>query len=286
MWRALVAADRCHRPAVADHLRGPLNPGAGNDAAGPIPRIDALAAVGGALSARELVATLGLDRARGGRPRLVTAMVMSADGRAQLIDRSVGLGNPADRDLLRELRTAADAVLAGSNTLHVERYASLLDPEQQAHRTSRGLTPHPLVVTISRDLSIPADAIPLFAESGVRVVVATEHPDGDLGECAAEVELLRYPAGGLTFSAVLVDLHARYGVRGISCEGGPHLLRELVHQDCVDDLLFTVAPKLVGGDRLTVLEGGLLAERGIDLELVGVWRGEDHLFLRYRRSGS
>jgi riboflavin biosynthesis pyrimidine reductase len=274
-----------HRGAAAAHHAGdPLT--SRPDIDGPIPRLDALAPAGGALSARELVATLGLERGVGTRPRVVTAMIMSADGRAQLIDRAVGLGNPADRDLLRELRTAADAVLAGSTTLHAERYANLLDPGQRAYRTSCGLTAHPLVVTISRDLSIPADEIPLFSEEGVRVVVATESPDGDLGERAAEVEFLRYPPGGMTFSGLLGDLRARYGVRGVACEGGPHLLRELVAQDCVDDLLFTVAPKLVGGDRLSVMEGDVLAERGVDLELAGIWRGEDHVFLRYRRASS
>lgn len=268
------------------HHSGPLTPAAGHDPEGPVPRLDALEPAGGALSAREVVATLGLDRATGGRPRVVTAMVMSVDGRVQLGDRSVGLGNPADRDVLRELRTAADAIMAGSSTLLAERYANLLDPGQRAFRTSRGLTGHPVVVTVSRDLSIAADRIPLFAEDGVRVVVATERADGDLGEHAAEVEIVRYAPGELTLAALLRDLHTRHGVRGVTCEGGPHLLRQLVDQDCVDDLLFTVAPKLVGGDGLTAIEGGLLAERGLDLDLVDVWRGQDHLFLRYRRARS
>lgn len=281
----LVAAAGCTAVHHANP-RGPLTPAAGHDPEGPVPRLDALCPAGGALAAREVVATLGLDRAAGGRPRVVTAMVMSVDGRVQLGDRSVGLGNPADRDVLRELRTAADAIMAGSSTLLAERYANLLDPGQRAFRMSRGLTAHPVVVTISRDLSIPAGQIPLFAEEGVRVVVATERADGDLGEQAAEVEIMRYAPGELRLGALLGDLHARHGIRGVTCEGGPHLLRALVDQDCVDDLLFTVAPKLVGGEGLMAIEGDLLAERGLDLDLVDVWRGQDHLFLRYRRARS
>ena len=49
-------------------------------------------------------------------------------------------------------------------------------------------------------------------------------------------------------------------MRGVTCEGGPHLLRELIVQDCLDDLVITVAPLLVGGDALMTLAGQPLGE--------------------------
>ena len=192
--------------------------------------------------ARSLVADLHLDEPVGACPRVVAAMVMSADGRAQLTDRSVGLGNEADLDLLRELRTGADALLAGARTLHAERYATLLDPDQREHRSARGDAAHPIVVTVSRKLDLPVDEIPLFGEPGVPIVVATEAQDGELSQCAADVEIWRYGAGALTFEALLRDLRARRGVRGVTCEGGPGLLRALLAQDGLDELLLTVAP--------------------------------------------
>lgn len=211
-------------------------------------------------------------------------MIVSADGRAQLTDRSVGLGNPADRSLLRELRTGADAVLAGTRTLHAERYATLLDPDQRAHRVERGLRPHPVVATVSRTLDLPVGEIPLFAEPDVPIVVATASAGGELPDLGAPVRVARF-ADGLTFGAVLADLRATDGVRGVTCEGGPGLLRELLAQGCVDDLLVTVAPKLVAGETLTMLQGDRFGDRGLDLGLVDVHRAGDHLFLHYAVPG-
>src|ERR1700712_3863803 len=101
-------------------------------------------------------------------------MVATADGRAAVEGRSVALGHPADRALLRELRTAADAILVGTGTLAAERYATPLDAEQQARRVADGPPSHPVLVTLSRQLVLPLDAAPIFAEPGVPIVVVTE----------------------------------------------------------------------------------------------------------------
>ena len=238
-----------------------------------------LAERGAPLTARDVVTALCLRAATAsGRPRVASAMIMSADGRAQVTDRSVGLGNPADRDLLRELRTGADAILAGSRTLAAERYATLLDEDHREHRTAEGLAPHPIVVTVSRGLDLPVGEIPLFDEEGVPIVVYTE-ADGDLDDCGADVEVRR--VDDLDLAAVLDDLGRRRGVRGVTCEGGPALLRELLAAGLLDTFLLTVAPKLVAGEAITVLQGDLLGDEGLDLALEDVLRAEDHLFLRY-----
>ena len=121
-------------------------------------------------SARKVVRGLGLREPRAQparRPRVVASMIASADGRAAVQGRSVGLGHPADRALLRELRTAVDAILVGAGTLRAERYANLLDEEQRTHRLAGGLEPEPVVATVSRRLDLPTD-IPLLAEATAR----------------------------------------------------------------------------------------------------------------------
>src|SRR4051812_50027327 len=65
-------------------------------------------------------------------------MIASADGRATVAGRSVALGHPADSPLLRELRTAVDAILVGTGTLRAEGYANLLDDDQRERRGARG----------------------------------------------------------------------------------------------------------------------------------------------------
>ncbi|HEV7494576.1 RibD family protein [Baekduia sp.] len=234
-------------------------------------------------AARDLVAGLGLGAsvAVGARPRVVADMVATVDGRAAVQGRSVALGHPADRALLRELRTAADAILVGSGTLAAERYANLLDDEQRARRVADGRPPHPLVVTLSRELTLPlALDVPLFDEPGVPIVVFTyAGEDVAAPVLGAELEVVRLPAEVPLLASALVALGAR-GVRSVLCEGGPTLLARLVLEGGLDDLLLTVSPLLAAGDAPTILDGAPFAEPA-RLALRDVHRADDHVFLHY-----
>ncbi len=228
--------------------------------------------------ARDVVRALRLrDDVPPGRPRVVAAMIASADGRAALGDRSVGLGNPADRALLRELRTGVDAILVGSSTLRAERYANLLDEDQRAARGAAALDEQPLVVTVSRDGDVPVD-IGLFAEPSARVLVLTE-AEREIAGRGAQVAVRRFAAGALTLAGALEALRDEHGVRAVLCEGGPTLLRRLVGEGALDDLLLTVAPMLVGGDAPGILTGEAL-DPPVALSLREVLRAGDHLVLR------
>jgi riboflavin biosynthesis pyrimidine reductase len=234
---------------------------------------------GGGRSPRDLVESLGLraERPAGTRPRVAAAMITSADGRAAVQGRSVGLGHPADRALLRELRTAADAVLVGAATMAAERYATLLDPDQRASRAARGDAEHPLIVTVSRRLDLSVE-IPVLHEPGVEVLVFTES-DRPAPRVGGRLSVHRFAPGTLTLRGVLAALGER-GVRGVACEGGPSLLRRLLAEGGLDDLLLTVAPLLVAGDAPSILEGSELTPPA-RLALREMHRADDHIFLHY-----
>lgn len=240
-----------------------------------------LGPVGGPSGAADLVERMGLwdDDGRGDRPRVVAAMIGAADGRATVDGRAGGLGSPADRSVLRELRTAADALLVGSATLIAEGYATLLDPPQQEARLARGRPREPVMATISRGLDPRLFDVPLFAEEGQRLLVCTESPDA-IPPHAADVEVLRMEAGTLSAAACLRRLRADAGARVVVSEGGPTLLHELLAEGLVDDLVLTVAPALVAGDGRSVINGPVF-DPPLALELRDVLRGEDHLFLHY-----
>jgi riboflavin biosynthesis pyrimidine reductase len=265
------------QPALSGHHGGPTRHDARVTDAGLRPLTDTSTG----WSARKVVRALGLrelsaDPPR--RPRVVASMIASVDGRIAVEGRSVGLGHPADRAVLRELRTAVDAILVGTGTLRAERYANLLDDEQRAHRAAAGLEPEPIVATISRRLDLPGD-IPLLAEPTARVQVYTE-ADGEVPSQGAWVAVHRFDPGQLTMPAVLEHLRTERGARTILCEGGPRLLREMVAADCVDDLMLTLAPMLVAGDAPTPL-GGALLDPPAALALRDIRRADDHLFLHY-----
>lgn len=233
------------------------------------------------ISAAELVERLGLWDAEpvAGRPRVVAAMIGSADGRATVDGRAGGLGSPADRAVLRELRAPADALLVGPGTLIAEGYATLLDAPHRARREQRGRTPEPLLATISRSLDPRLAHVPVLGEEHARVVVYTEE-QGELAGAGPQVSTQRLAPGALSAHACLAHLAAEHGVRLVTTEGGPTLLRELVSAGLIDDLVLTIAPFLVAGEGRSLLHGPVL-DPPARMSLRAVLRGEDHLFLHY-----
>ena len=229
-------------------------------------------------TAAEVVAAL--DLARGGRPglpRVVAIMIASADGRATAAGRSVALGHPEDRALLRGLRAQADCLLAGTRTLAAERYGRLLDPVQGAARRAAGRADHPLVATVSRAGRFPWE-VPVLAQAGVAKQLYTGAPVA----VPAGVEDVGVEPLTAGLRGVLTHLFDARGVRSVACEGGPTLLRALLAEDLVDDLLLTLAPVLVAGDGPTPLTGPELPGPP-RLALRDVRRADDHLFLHYAR---
>ena len=213
-----------------------------------------------------------------GRPRVVGIMIASVDGRAAVDGRSGPLGHPSDRDLLRSVREEVDAVLVGPGTLRAEGYANLLDPDQRARRRAGGRPGLPDVATISRSLDVPTE-VGLFAEAEAVVRVYTTRA-GAVAARGATVHV--HAMGDPSPRATLEHLRAEAGVRAVACEGGPTLLRALVADGCLDDLLLTVAPLLVAGDEVRPLEGPSLLPPAT-LALEQVLRAGDHLVLHYRR---
>lgn len=234
---------------------------------------------GADVTAEELVRGLRLAAGgRGGRPRVVAIMIASVDGRATVEGGSTKLGHREDRALLRGLRAAADCLLAGTGTIGAEGYARLLDADQRAAREAAGRPAHPLVATLTRSGEVPWET-PVFSEAGVRKQVYSGVPvTAPAGVTGTTVEVI--PGAGAR--AALEHLHAAHGIRSVACEGGPGLLRALLADDLVDDLLLTLAPLLVGGEGPTSLSGPAL-EGPPRMGLHDVLRADDHLFLHYTR---
>ncbi|CAN5121251.1 pyrimidine reductase family protein [soil metagenome] len=208
---------------------------------------------------------------RAGRPWVMANMVASIDGRAAVRGRTAALSNPGDRAVFKLLRTLADVVLVGAGTVRAERYG----PVKEGDR--------PPVAVISRSLDLDWDS-PLFREAAQPTEILTcEAADPvrlRLARKTAEVIV----AGDkqVDLEQALAELAAR-GHRVVLCEGGPHLLGELVAADMIDELCFTVAPLLAGGN-----EPSLIVAPPMDpprsLRLASLIEDEGALLTRYLRS--
>jgi riboflavin biosynthesis pyrimidine reductase len=234
----------------------------------------------GTLDVAEAYGDLRLgDRAGATRPWVVANFISSADGRATWDGRSGGLGGPADREIFGRLRCAADAILAGTHTVRVERYGRLVaDPGRRADRERQGLAPDPAAVLVTRSGDLPLEA-PLFADPEQPIFVYGPETLADPPGAAAPVTVTRLPE--VTLAAALADLRTRHGIRSMLCEGGPRLFAGLLHERVIDELFLTLAPKLAGGGAATTITSGAPLPELAGLALASLHEHDGFLFLRY-----
>jgi riboflavin-specific deaminase-like protein len=213
------------------------------------------------------------------RPYTFVNFVASVDGRATISGRSAPLSDPGDRALFHVLREAVDAVLAGTQTLRVERYGRMVkNPDARKRRSERGLDPEPLAVVVSRSGQVPYE-IPLFSEPEARIVEFTGATAPR--PVAARRELVSLDPEEVTLTRAMRELRTRFDARTLLCEGGPTLFGSLVAEGLVDELFLTLSPKLVGGEENPAIVSGPPLPQPAELTLRWVLERESSLFLRF-----
>jgi riboflavin biosynthesis pyrimidine reductase len=225
----------------------------------------------------------GADASR--RPYVMLNMVSTADGRVTIGGRSGSLGNRADSVLFHGLRGVVDAVMVGAGTVKAERYGPIVPQEsRRLQRRERGLRDEPLACVVSGRLSLPAD-IPLLTDPASSVVMVTLS-NASLPPSGAQIDYVRAERDGMVdLPAALSELHGRFGVRTLLCEGGPHLNSQLLSAGLVDELFLSLSPKLAGdqADGLPPLRvvAGTDFDPPIELELRSARESGSQLFLSY-----
>jgi riboflavin biosynthesis pyrimidine reductase len=219
------------------------------------------------------------ERAPDGRPWLGCNVIASADGRATWEGKSGGLGGPADREVFARLRCSVDAIMAGTHTVRVERYGRLVaDPVRRADRERQGLAPDPAAVLVTRSGDLPLEA-PLFSDPAQPIFV---YGPTTLADPAGEAPVIVTRLQDVTPAAALADLRQRHGIRSVLCEGGPTLFSGLLHENVVDELFLTVAPKLAGGGAAHGITSGPPLDEFAPLAIESIHEHDHFLFLRYR----
>lgn len=228
---------------------------------------------------------LDVDRSRRSGPCWVLAnMVGGLDGSAAIGGRVAALSTAPDAALFLAMRTVADVVLVGAETIRREGYGPLLLPKVRAQaRRDQGKPASPRLAIVSRSLDLdwagraftdPALEQPPF-------VITCEAADpGRVARARGAAEVIVAGADRVDPGLALQELATR-GAAVVLTEGGPTLLGEIVAGGHLDELLLTLSP-LMGGDPLPVA----VAPPGAPLTgftLRHVLNEGDTLFLRYER---
>jgi diaminohydroxyphosphoribosylaminopyrimidine deaminase/5-amino-6-(5-phosphoribosylamino)uracil reductase len=205
-----------------------------------------------------------------GLPWVTAKIAMTLDGKiATRTGDSRWITGEAARRYVHRLRDWNDAVLVGIGTARTD------DPQLTA-RLPRARNPMRVVADPRAELPLGSH---LVREAHSIPTVAFVDPEADtepLERHGVQVERLPATAGRLDLEEGLRRLVAR-GIHSVLCEGGASLLGSLFDAGLVDDVVWFVAPKLVGGREAPGALGGLGVERMAD-----AWQLED---LRLRRFG-
>ncbi|MCU1591411.1 MAG: diaminohydroxyphosphoribosylaminopyrimidine reductase [Frankiales bacterium] len=217
------------------------------------------------------------------RPHVTLNMVASVDGRTAVEGRTGVLSSPPDRAVFRLLRSLADIVLVGAETVRAEGYGTVkADDDVRAARSARGQTPAAALAIVTRSLRLDWTSR-LFTESTQRpLVIAPADSEVDALRAAEKVAtVVTVGQGSVDLAAALRILRQDQGVTSVLCEGGPALNAQLAAAGLLDQLCLTISPALVGGGSATILtDVAMQSPRGVTLASALV--SDSELFLRYR----
>ncbi|TPW70888.1 dihydrofolate reductase family protein [Schumannella sp. 10F1B-5-1] len=199
-------------------------------------------------------------------------LIASVDGSATGADgTSDTLSNPADRRILGVIRSQADVVLIGAQTLRAEGY---LLP-RRAHLAVATTTgelggAHPPRADGNGGGAVGSDR---DARTSVLVLgPASVEERARATMTAAEVEFLAVEPGddGRPSAADLLATLRAHGARSIVCEGGPALAGQVLATGQVDEICLSTSPRIAatglsvfGAERAAAQElllGGLLVD--------------------------
>lgn len=223
------------------------------------------------------------------RPFVFVNMAMTADGKIATTNRTVSsFGSKRDLEHLYELRTTADAVMAGARTLDLNKVLLGAGGDRfKRMRRSNGLGDYSLRIIVSGSGSINPRAAIFQHRFSPILVITTE------SGFRARLHKLRHlfdeaiisGATEIDFAAALATLRERWKVRRLLCEGGGELNAALFGAGLVDELNLTICPKIIGGRNAPTIAEGRLSpalSEALPFKLHSREQVGDELFLVFR----
>jgi riboflavin biosynthesis pyrimidine reductase len=212
-------------------------------------------------------------RWEGDRSWVRANFVSTLDGAAAGADGKTGsINTGADHEVFTLLRALADVILVGAGTARIEGYRRPVVPDKWVRLGLRqDRSDQPVLAVVSRSAVLPATLCEAQGQAGDVLLmtceaagtVAIREAEKILGEDHVVVQGDRT----VNLGAVLDDL-VRRGLFRILCEGGPHLLHDVVNSGRLDELCLTITPEVVAGPQARILVGPSITEQLVPRLLV------------------
>jgi diaminohydroxyphosphoribosylaminopyrimidine deaminase/5-amino-6-(5-phosphoribosylamino)uracil reductase len=179
------------------------------------------------------------------RPYVTLKAAVTLDGKIATRDGDARwVSGPEARAWVHQKRSEVDAVLVGAGTARAD------DPALTA-RLPGGRDP--VRVVLDTDLELPA-RLRLFRERSPAPTLVAHASAGRRRLPGVELVRCRRGAGGVDLHDLLGKLAAR-GITQLLVEGGAAVHARFLAEELVDEVAVFVAPKILGGDGLSLSRG-------------------------------
>jgi diaminohydroxyphosphoribosylaminopyrimidine deaminase/5-amino-6-(5-phosphoribosylamino)uracil reductase len=178
------------------------------------------------------------------KPRVTVKVAMSIDGKiASRTGDSKWISSKKSRAMVHRLRTRADAVLVGKNTV-------LRDDPQL---TSHGLGRNPVRVILDKNLRLPLRSKVFDGSAPTLVLHGSKVSNSRLSALKRKriLTLGMSQRGGEFDFREIVDRLRSFSLDSILIEGGGETIASAINAGVVNDLMVFVAPIIVGGREAT-----------------------------------
>ena len=213
-----------------------------------------------------------------GLPHLTLKMAMTLDGRvATAGGESQWITGPEARQVVQMMRSQVQVVMVGVGTVLADDPSLTTRLAGDAHRSD--------ALVVDSHARTPLTAKALQRDDGTACLVACcEGAEAGSIEALeanrAEVLCVGEKAGRVDLAALMRRLGER-DVMSVLCEGGPTLAGALMREGLVDEVVFFVAPKLLGQGPGPVADIGISAlAEAAEVEIVETRRVGPDMMIR------
>jgi 5-amino-6-(5-phosphoribosylamino)uracil reductase len=184
------------------------------------------------------------------RPYTLLSCALSIDGYlGSASSRRLELSNDADFDRVDAVRASCDAILVGAATVRNDNPRLLVrSPARREERTTRGLAPSPMKVTVTERAELDAQADFFTTGDAEKLVYCTSRRVLDARSRLGPVATVVDAGQPVHMRRISEDLGAR-GVQRLMVEGGGKVHTQFLTDNLADELQLVVAPFFVGDSR-------------------------------------
>lgn len=218
-----------------------------------------------------------------GMPYTTYKSAMTLDGNiATITGESRWISCEESRKYVHRMRSRMDAVMVGVDTV-------IADNPQLTVRHVRGKSP--LRVIVDTRLRTPESFNVLHGQRSSRTIIATTESDPHMHarylKLGVTILVCDESDGRVSMKDLLQKLGAM-GVQSILLEGGSRLAGDMLQHGLIDELVFFVAPKIIGNNGFApfTINGLTSMEQAIRLVFTDVSRSGVDLLIHARPEGS